>query len=164
MDELPNSVRPFFVAAGWYPGRRVEVPLVIPAGHVAARILSQFGGLKVGQCGRGQECATSDIAFEHIWSEEPEISVWSELLDSALFSIGEYQHRHGRLYVDGVGRLYSLSLIHDAFAFEGSTFGEAMERLLLGRRSRPMLLPGQDSVTLYGEVFTADHPSIYRYR
>jgi hypothetical protein len=38
-----------------------------------------------------------------------------------------------------------------------------MERLLLGRRSQPMLRPDQQSVVMYGEEFTADHPGVYRF-
>jgi hypothetical protein len=36
-----------------------------------------------------------------------------------------------------------------------------MEGLLLGRRARPMLRPDQETVDLYGETFTANHPSVY---
>lgn len=47
MIEPPSSVRPLFVAAGWHPGRRVEVPPAVPSDHPAAHVLAAFGGLKV---------------------------------------------------------------------------------------------------------------------
>lgn len=65
--------------------------------------------------------------------------------------------------MDAGGACYGLSLVHDAFSLSGHTFGEAVERLLLGRRARPMLRPGQASVHFYGEVFMAGHPGIYRH-
>ena len=126
-------------------------------------MLAQFGGLAVGHCGTGKECAASDIHFCLVGPTDPDISAWNRLLSTTLIGIAEIHHAHGELYIDTAGRFFSLSLIHDAFSFEGSTFDEAVERLLLGRRTRPMLRPDQESVTLYGEEFRAEHPSVYRY-
>jgi hypothetical protein len=104
------------------------------------------------------------IHFCLVGPSEPDISTWNGLLGTTLIGIAEFHHAHGELYVDSAGRVFSLSLIHDAFSFEGATFDEAVERRLLGRRCRPMLRPDQESVTLYGEEFGHDHPSVYRYR
>ena len=126
-------------------------------------MLAQFGGLTVGCCGAGEECATSDIRFGPVGPTDPDIRIWNTLLGTTLIGVAECHRSHGELYVDSSGRYYGLSGVHDAFDFEGSTFGEAVEGLLLGRRARPMLRPDQESVTLYGVEFTADHPGLYRY-
>ncbi len=60
------------------------------------------------------------------------------------------------------GRFFGLGLIHDAFYFEGASFGAAMERLLLGRRSRPTLRPEQASVILYGDTYTGIIPTFQK--
>lgn len=156
MVDIPPTVRSLFVAAGWRPGRQVVVPPEVPVDHPAAAILSEFGSLKV--------VGKSDVAFGHYGSVPSEIELWSELLSSPLACIAETSRAHEELYVDGLGRHFGISIIHDAFWFAGQTFGEAMERLLLSRRPQPMLRPGQDTIMWYGETITADHPSIYRYQ
>ena len=164
MIEVPTSVSSLFVEAGWHPGRRVSVDPSVPASHPAAPILAQFAGLTVGDTGTGEECARSDLAFRQLCPDDPIVSTWEELLHTQLFGVADVHHAHGELYVDSSGRCFGRSCIHDAFYFEGASFAEAVERLLLGRRSRPMLRPGQETVRLYGEVFTANHPSVYQYR
>jgi hypothetical protein len=166
MLEPPDSVRSLFTDAGWYPGRMIAVPSSVPSDHPAALVLGQFGGLKVGRCGRGEECATSDLAFQLLWPESDNsiLGKWGELLGTLLVGVAIVHHSHGELYVDTFGRYFGLSCIHDAFYFEGATFPEAMERLLLGRRSLPMLRPDQQSITLYGICYTVDSPEVYRYR
>jgi hypothetical protein len=67
------------------------------------------------------------------------------------------------LYIDTLGRCYGLSTIHDAFYFEGASLFEAVERLLTGKRCKPMLRPEQEFVHLYGRVYTADSPETYKY-
>jgi hypothetical protein len=94
-------------------------------------------------------------------AEAPEIKLWSELLGSQLIYVATVHNDHEKLYVDALGRYFGLSLIHDTFYFHGASFGGAMEGLLLGRRARPMLRPDQETVDLYGETFTANHPSVY---
>jgi hypothetical protein len=141
------------------------VPPSVPAGHPAAAILAEFGGLTVDP-GRdaGEECATNDLAFLALWPDESITRIWGELLGTRLVGIAEVHSGHGELYVAADGRCFGRSCIHDAFYFEGASFAETVERSLLGRRSRPMLRPDQSSVTLYGVRFTADSPEVYQYR
>lgn len=153
-----------FLAAGWKPGRKIEVFPPIPREHPAEDILSEFGGLRVGQAGSGLECATSDVAFCHLPPCEIVVGVWGRLLRTRLVGVAQVHNDHAELYLDESGRYFGASQMHDAFYFEGASFGEAMERLLLGRRSRPMLRPDQETITLYGETFTADDPAVYKYR
>lgn len=161
--EIPCKLLPRFVLAGWHPLRRRPLPPGVPASHPAAEVLSRLIGLRVGRCSAGVECATSDIRFSSL-DGNPEVDAWAGLLGSTLVGIAEIHHAHGELYIDSSGRCFGHSCIHDAFFFEGSSFGEAVERLLIGRAARPLLRPDQESVTLYGEVFTVEHPAVYRYR
>lgn len=141
--DIPAGVRPLFTAAGWQSGRRVRVHGRVPQLHPAHDVLREVGGLHIGQSEPGIECARSDLEFGFCEADHEILSTWSELLRSRLIVVAEVHNRHGRLIVDEVGRCFGASQIHDAFYFEGQTFGEAVERLLLGRRARPMLRPDQ---------------------
>jgi hypothetical protein len=165
MIELPESVRPLFIAAGWRQWRRVAVPSSVPAEHPAAAILAALGGLTVYPDRKlGEECAPDDLAFQFLEPDESIIEVWGGLLSTRLVGVAEVHGSHGELYVAADGRCFGRSLMHDAFYYEGASFAEAVERSLLGKRSRPMLRPDQSSVTLYGIHFTTDSPEVYRYR
>jgi hypothetical protein len=160
---IPSTVRPLFVAAGWHPGRAVRTSSTIPSDHPAAAILTQFGGLKVGTTGPGEECAKGDVAFQELPPEEVTRDLWARLLRAELIGIAEVHNAHGELYVDRTGRCYCASAIHDVFSFEGESFNEAIERVLLGRRSRPMLRPDQEVVRWYGKEIRADDPRVYKW-
>jgi hypothetical protein len=160
--EIPTTVGPLFVAAGWHPGRTMRLCSAVPPDHPAVAILSNLGGLTVGTTGRGIECAKNDVAFQELSPDETG-QIWAGLLHTELVGIAEVHHAHGLLYVDSEGKCYGASQIHDAFYYEGASFGEAIERLLLGRRSRPMLRPDQHVVQLYGEEFRADDPGVYKW-
>jgi hypothetical protein len=164
MIKLPISVRPLFVAAGWHPGRTIARAPGVSLDHPAAAILTEFGGLLVGQSGAGEECARSDVAFKHLHPNEFVLDVWEKLLVTELVGIADVHHCHAELYVDRSVRCFCYSNVDDAFRFEGSSFGEAIERLLLGRRSRPMLRPEQRTVWHYGEEISADDPRVYKYQ
>jgi hypothetical protein len=161
--ELPSSVRKIFGAAGWGAGRLVAVPAPVPHQHPAHAVLGEFGGLAVGQSGPGKECAKSTLVFGYI---EPDRAIrrWADLLQSRLIGVADVDGLHAELYMDASGRCFFASCIHDAFAFVGASLAEAMEHLLLGQRSRPMLRPDQTSVVMWNEVFTPDDPRVYKYR
>jgi hypothetical protein len=162
--DIPSSVRPLFLAAGWQSGRRMRVDGRVPELHLAHSILQEVGGLHVGRSEpSGIECARSDLEFCFCEADHKILSTWGELLRSRLVEVAEVHNRHGWLIVDEAGRCFGASQIHDAFYFEGQTFGEAVERLLLGRKVRPMLRPDQHQVELYGETFTRGHPAIFEY-
>ncbi|WP_084030352.1 SUKH-3 domain-containing protein [Bradyrhizobium paxllaeri] len=161
---VPASVRPLFVAAGWRPGRTVALSPALRANHPATAILAEFGGLTVGQTGAGEECAKSDVAFRELSPDDLVLGVWDKLLQTQLVGIADVHHAHAELYVDSSGRCFTASVVDDGFSFEGATFGEAIERLLLGRRSRPMLRPDQNTVRHYGEEIRIDDPRVYQYR
>ncbi len=161
----PAKVLEKFTMAGWQPLRCVAVPAFVPDDHPAWQVLAQFGGLAVGTCGPGIECATGDVVFR---ASEPdgrddEVSAWQQLLNTTLVSVGDVHHGHGELFIDTTSRCFGRSYIHEAFYFEGSSFETAIENILLGVRSRPVLRPDQRSVSLYGVDFTAESPETYHY-
>lgn len=166
---IPAELEPYFRAAGWFPGRAVPLPepmeRAVPQEHPARAIVSAFGGLRVGACGEGEECARDDVAFEYLApddSEDDPIRQWSSLLGTHLVGIGLVHRAHGALYVDLEERLFGLSFIHDAFWLYGESFTEAMRRSLFGRRVRPLIAPHQDSVTVYGRQYRRGDAEVYR--
>ena len=163
MIEIPPAVRALFVTAGWFPGRTVQLSPNVPPDHPAAAILTQFSGLVVGTSGPGEECATSDVAFQETLWKDARLDSWARLLRTDLVGVAEMSNEHEALYVDRNGRCYGASLISDGFGFEGVSFSEAIERRLLGRRSRPMLRPDQNVVRWYGEEICGQDPRIYHW-
>ena len=146
MTFVPQDLSTDFILAGWHPSRSVTLPKPItdqiPEGHPAGAILCEFSGITVGKCGEGEECATSDVAFQFVEAIE-EADVWSSLLGTVLVGIATVHHNHGDLFVDSFGRYFSISAVHDATCFEGASFGGAMRNLIRGIRCRPMLRPDQ---------------------
>ncbi|PMW96452.1 hypothetical protein C1X59_24510 [Pseudomonas sp. FW215-R2] len=135
--ELPESLRPLFLAAGWPTTSTEPLPVFVPPEHPAAALLGQLAGLRVGTCGAGEECATSDVefgTFEHLHGSE-EFLEWQQRLGSTLVSIAEVQHGHGALLMDERGRCYVLSLIHDELWMQGRDFIQALETLIFGRKA-----------------------------
>jgi len=163
--DVPESVLPLFRAAGWPSVTKKSSKHTVSPGHPAASILLQLNGLQIGECGAGDECARSDIVFgrNEQLEQDDVVLEWQSLLATTLICIGEVHHFHGALFMDSSGACYQSSLIHEAFSFEGASFGAAVERILLGRKGQPMLRPNQLSVSMYGETITESHPSIYKY-
>ena len=164
MNDLPVGIRHFFLEAGWLPGAQPRFTSELGADdHPAWSVLAEFNGLKVGQTGAGEECATSDVVFQELSGQDSTIDLWSRLLDSHLVRVAEFHHSHGELLIDQTGRCFAWSLIDDNFCFAGATFAEAMESLLLGRRLRPMLRPDQQEMSVYGESIRTGDPRIFVY-
>ncbi|WP_315836214.1 SUKH-3 domain-containing protein [Bradyrhizobium prioriisuperbiae] len=153
MIEVPASARPLFVAAGWRPGRRTAAAPDVRHDHPAAAVLAELGGLLVGH-----------LTFQPLPPDDLIFDVWEKLLSTQLVGVAETRHGYAGLYMDSSGRCFGHTIVDDGFYFEGASFGEAIEGLLLGRRSRPMLRPEQSTVWCYGEEIRADDPRVYRYR
>jgi hypothetical protein len=158
--ELPESLSPLFLAAGWPRISTVPLPHYAPPEH-----LEQLAGVQVGICGAGEECATSDVAFgtfEHLHGSEGLLE-WQQRLSSTLVSIAEIHHGHGALLMDEMGCCYVMSLIHDGLWIEGLDFVQAMENLIFGRKAgEPALLatPGAIPIFYKGTSKDADPLSI----
>lgn len=153
-------------AAGWTP----EIQALLHARpamarHPAVAALRQLAGLTLGKVGAGQECASSDIAFH--WSSngladahtDADLLLWQDVLKTCLVQVAEVHH--GLLLMAADGRCFGMSLVHDAFCFEGENLEQAMAHLLGGVHSRPMLRPGQQEVHLYGKRYTRHSPETY---
>ncbi|HEV3415621.1 MAG TPA: SUKH-3 domain-containing protein [Pirellulales bacterium] len=124
--------------AGWFDGREVSVdPFIVPgltAFAEAQRVLSEFGGIHVGECGSGINRATSDIEFDpklgaHLARELRESEA---ALHTKLFPLGEVHRGHGYLIIDEHGRTYVLT---DELSCLADTFSQSLEMLLRGIKS-----------------------------
>ena len=163
-------------AQGWIPQREVAIPALIRSAldqqpalacHPAVAALQNLAGLHIGQVGKGRECASSDIEFD--WLEayftgedaDDALLSWEQRLHTRLIAVADVHHAHGQLLMAGDGRCFSWSFV--GMSFEGENLQQALEHLLLGIRSRPMLEPGQSSTQLYGTLYKAGAPEIYRY-
>src|SRR4051812_46675868 len=108
--EVPESVRPIFLAAGWAPGRRVAVQFDrvehLQPFPLSAELLATFGGLSIGTSGAGRDCARSDIQFTARPSVRDRYAVAEmEAPGDDLFPLGRAQHEHVELFLDARGRL-----------------------------------------------------------
>ncbi|MEM8882790.1 MAG: SUKH-3 domain-containing protein [Planctomycetota bacterium] len=165
---IPENVRSLLERAGWSPDRRVELSAdclnAVEGGHPAGPILESLTGVSIESGGAGIECATSDVAFQWLGGNPHEkVQTWAGLLGTQLVGVAEVHHAHGELYVAADGRCFGMSMIHDAFWLEGESFGEAVDRLARGLRSRPMLRPEQTSVRMWGVEFDRASPELYRW-
>ena len=144
-DELPVSIRALLVAAGWQPGRRVDVPLrefaAAPIFPAAERILTEFCSLRVGTSGAGQECARSDVDFDplDLAGEESTVERFLPAVGRRLFPLGNAHNCHLLLFIDEDERVFCVG--DCLFSLVGFDFVTAMEALLLGRRSPIFPLP-----------------------
>lgn len=163
MTDLPISIRADFERGGWHPGRRVAVPPHVPAGHPAAGILAEFGGLKVGRDQGGEQCATADLDFSPGRGQPRVIKRWCTLLKTTLVLVAGTHDWYAELYVDATGRCFLYSGINDVLAFFGDSFAEAAERLILGRVGRPMLRPDQAKISWFAELIGPEDDRVYRY-
>ena len=161
-------------ARGWTPQREVAIPALIRSAldqqpalacHPAVAALQNLAGLHIGQVGKGRECASSDIEFD--WLEayftgedaDDALLSWEQRLHTRLIAVADVHHAHGQLLMAGDGRCFSWSFV--GMSFEGENIQQALEHLLLGIRSRPMLEPSQSSTQLYGTLYKAGDPEIY---
>src|SRR5207302_10503693 len=123
----------------------------VPAGQPARDVLAAFGGLVILEREPEDDWPLIEELVFGVLRPDPSITaVWGQLLRSRLVGIARVHADHAELYMDSAGRCFGRSLMHDAFYFRGDSFAEAAEGILLGKRARPMLRPGQSSVTLYG--------------
>jgi hypothetical protein len=170
MIGFPPDVLDTLRGAGWTPGRRDAKTIErlereqIPAGHPAFATLSELSALAVGEIGRGEECARSNVSFDLLTDHDENVLKWASILRTRLVGLGWTHNNHGELFMAEDGRVFENSVVHDAFCFLGSDLAEALTRLLRGQRALPMLRPDQTEVTLYGERFIADDPNVYRWQ
>jgi hypothetical protein len=137
-NKFSQATKEILRKAGWFGGRNVTQTLA-PAIQLelfpkAQEVLSEFGGLHIGECGPGIDCATSDVNISpdlcvHLTNELKDRSV---RIGKRLFPLGEVHRGHGFLVIDEDGRTYLLS---DELVLHGATFWDSLEALLLGKRT-----------------------------
>jgi hypothetical protein len=134
MLEVPDSVEAQFTAAGWQPANVApKATKTLSALQRATTIISEVGGLHVEAAGAGRETAASDVRFYRQIRPEVTVAVrpWSRSLGE-LVGVANAHRDHIILFVDSDGALYAFTDPDEQLYSIGRTFGEAMERLLLG--------------------------------
>ncbi|MEU3556256.1 SUKH-3 domain-containing protein [Streptomyces fragilis] len=135
-----EEVAKTLAAAGWFPGRSVDVTPWLQeleeaglVAHPAARaFLSQFAGLSVPDRGPGVTVFRAAFSFDpkSALGAEDQFTDWSAELGVSLFPIGELEHCHP-LGIDEDGDVYVVS---DWIAIYGS-WDKALRSLVLGYRA-----------------------------
>jgi hypothetical protein len=141
-----TATRTLVEKAGWYPDRRVELPATDwPASFVrpgatsaqeAERIVQEFGGLRVDARGPGIECAATSFEIDPslAFGEEDRFQAYEERFGIQLVPIGEAGDGAAFLAVDEAGRTYLA--LDDVLLLSGDNIYEAIEALVVGRRSK----------------------------
>ena len=71
---------------------------------------------------------------------------------TSLISIAEQDGGHAELYLADRGQLIGCSLVHPACWLVGRTIARGLDAIARGECARPILLPGEDEVSLYGST------------
>jgi hypothetical protein len=129
-----TAITEMFAKSGWKTSSNDFQ--VLPAEHpkaMAERIIAQFGNIHVGSVGAGRDLPASDVHFySHL---RPEVSVvaepWLEIT-GMLWGIATAHHGHMIILIGAQGQFYAFTDPDEQLYSLGSTFSEAMERLLLG--------------------------------
>lgn len=106
----------------------------------ATAITSMFGGMHVGEIGKGQDLAKSDVRFFSASVREDElVERWTGKLGQ-LSAIATAHYDHMTVFVDQAGQFYAFADPTNVLYPIGSDFRAAMECLLLGKRYGPPVL------------------------
>jgi len=128
-------LKKLFSASGWngFDINGDSLPLESPKAF-AERVINEFSGLHVGSVAAGIDLPASDVLF--YTNIRPEVSVvvkpWSATTGE-LWAIATAHHQHMIIFTGANGRFYAFTDPDEQLYLLGSTFCEAMERLLLGR-------------------------------
>jgi hypothetical protein len=128
---------PLFIEAGWHTGRQVVANYEglehLRSFSLATEIARTFGGLQVGSCGAGRDCARSDIKFTASASAADRFAIAKlESPGDDLCPIGNAHHGNIELYLDSCGRMLAYSIPDGSLRVVGVSFWDGVERLLLG--------------------------------
>ena len=139
MSSLPDSIQSLFIVAGWTP-KQPQLSSQDVSSFSADYVLSEFGGLEVGSCGPGLECTTSNIRFLSNVNEGKNsvTTPWERKL-GLLVAVADAHNDHIIVYTDRKGIYYFFTEPDEQLYLGGNSFGEAMERLLLGKAYGPRI-------------------------
>ncbi|VWB24048.1 hypothetical protein BLA6860_00976 [Burkholderia lata] len=162
MIEIPGTVRPLFVAAGWRGNADGRVSSH-DGEHPGDAILRVFDGLVVGTDRadrRGETCARMGISFHAPARKDHQIAAWEQALGTTMVGVAEDDLGYVEFYVDAVGRVFATNCVVDGVYLCGFTFGEAVERTLCGRVATPLVLDDRATIAYYGADLTSDDPRV----
>ncbi|AYQ42719.1 hypothetical protein BLA9940_02244 [Burkholderia aenigmatica] len=162
MIEIPSTVRPLFVAAGWRGDADGRVSSRADD-HPGNAILRAFDGLIVGTDRadrRGETCARMGLAFHALARKDRQIAAWEQALGTTMIGIAEDDLGYVEFHVDAQGRVFATNCVVDGVYLCGFTFGEAVERTLCGRVAIPLVLDDRATIAYYGEDLTSDDPRV----
>lgn len=133
IDNRDKRIADILRAGGWYEGRRVEIESCPAMFAIAQQILEEYGGLHLGECGRGVSLATADVEFCMSANDysDADLKPYENILGSRLVRLAEVTHGHMFLVIDEAGKTY---LEFEGLATLADTFSEALVMLLFGIR------------------------------
>lgn len=130
-------INKLFVEAGWHEGRQLQVKMQTlnaskPAYKNSVAVLTEFGGLNVGEVGAGRELSAIDISFrvEALDFGSEFHNHWADL-NISLFAFASAHHDHMLLLVDDDNEFYIFT-DPDEQLYKIGSFEEIMKRVLLG--------------------------------
>lgn len=134
MSLVSSNVRALFQAAGVAIESHGILKRGSCAAEVAQSVISQFGGVEIGTCGAGAECASSNIRFFTQPQEHKHVVLtpWVGKIPS-LYAIADAHNDHMIVFVDSEGCYYFFADPDGQLYLGGQTFGEAMDSLLIGK-------------------------------
>jgi hypothetical protein len=143
MDDprFSDEVRTLLVRAGWFPGRNVPIQPHFSEFELfefAQRTLHEFGGLNIGEEGRGEQLARDilDFTTTDFWGLRAALLEDQPTADARteeglrVFPVAETCSAHITLLVDEAGRIYQY---YDGLERLGDTLGDGFANVLFGR-------------------------------
>jgi len=137
MKPIPTYVELALMQGGWKPP---TVPLLEPgpgatADERAEALIAQFRKLKIPRIGWGRTCAATDVQFfDRLHDDASCMGVrWEEQLGELAAFATAYDGQMV-MFVDERGWIFGYGRPTDNMLLLGESFGEAMERVLVGIR------------------------------
>jgi len=130
-------IEKLFTDAGWHQGRKIKVKKQVlnslkSAYKNAVSVISECGGLNVGEVGAGRELSASDICFRtETFDFGSEFNNYWENLNTSLFAFASAHHDHMLLLVDDNNDFYIFT-DPDEQLYKVGSFDETVKRVLLG--------------------------------
>jgi SUKH-3 immunity protein len=138
MNDFPAEVQDALLAAGWRPGRRLDVAewrtrladSNFQMHDAAEKFLAEFGGLSFEFAGAGITRAREPFEFDPMlaWGEDDRFSDWSRIAKRSLFPVGELDR--GRFFL-GIDEYQAVYLVADWLGGYGFA-RDAIRNLILG--------------------------------
>jgi hypothetical protein len=148
-EEIPSmerAVEEMLKSAGWFPGRSdvarteawartLEKEGGFQISSAARRALEEYGGLRVSVEGEGLDVAKCGFWLDPALAigEEDRFGDLGKASGIRLYPLGEAAEGNAFLGIDEKGEVY---IVHDALYWIAPSIAEALEALILGKRSR----------------------------